>query len=259
MKPTRALLRGLEALEVLAASDEPLGPTQLARRIGLDKATVNRLLFTLCEAGYAQVEDGGRYRLTGRIMQLAGGFGSQSGLRELARPHLERLRDATDETVHLGVRDGDRVSYIDKVPGTHPVRLVSEVGRAMPLHTTALGKVALAWMDDDDRLRVLAELELAPRTERSITSVDELGRELIRTRERGYAIDDRENEEHAYCVGAPVLDRDGRLVAMVSLSGPSYRVAERHRDHGELVRSTAAAVSAVLAEQPRPARTGLNG
>lgn len=250
MKPTRTLMRGLEVLEVLAASSQPLGPTRIGEQVGLDKATIGRLLFTLCEAGYARQEAGGSYRLTGKLLRLASHVSLAPELRELAHGHLVALRDATGETVHLGIREGDTVVYIDKIDGNHPVRLVSAVGQTMPLHTTSLGKAALAAMGEDERERLLATLDLVPRTERSLRTLDELRHELELTRERGFSIDDRENEDHAVCVGASIVDPTGLVVGMISLSGPSYRVSERVDEFGRLCRSTAEAISSEFAGTP---------
>lgn len=250
MKPTRTLLRGLQVLDILARSTEPLGPTRIAESVGLDKATAGRLLFTLCEAGYAQPADNGTYRLTAKLLELASATPLAPRLRELARPHLLALQDATGETVHLGIRSDDRVVYIDKVDGTHPVRLMSAIGQSMPLHTTALGKAALTWMDDDTREALLAKLSLEPRTQRSITTVADLRAELEATRERGFAIDDRENEEHACCVSAPILGPGGQVRAMVSLSGPSYRVTEHVDELGERCRATAERIAVDVSSSP---------
>jgi IclR family transcriptional regulator, KDG regulon repressor len=244
MKSTRTLLRGLEVLEVLASSKEPMGPTRIAAAIGLDKATIGRLLFTLCEAGYARREDNGSYRLTSEILRLANGVLLEPELRERARPHLVALRDATHETVHLGVREGGHVVYIDKLDGNHSVRLVSAVGQTMPLHTTALGKAALTAMDYDEREQVISGLKLVSRTERSINTLEQLRAELDRTRERGYAVDDRENEDQAVCVGAAIVDPDSQVVGMISVSGPSYRISERVEELGSRCRATAEAISA---------------
>jgi DNA-binding IclR family transcriptional regulator len=243
VKPTRTLLRGLQVLEALARSPEPLGPTRVADAVDLDKATAGRLLFTLAEAGYVQAADHGTYRLTARLLELAQAAPLAPQLRERARPHLLALRDATGETVHLGIREEARVVYIDKFEGTHPVRLVSAVGQSMPVHTTALGKAALAWMDEGSRERLLADLVLEPRTERSITTGEELRRELRAARARGFAIDDRENEEHATCVGAPILGPGDEVQAMISVSGPSYRVMDAVDELGARCRSTADEIS----------------
>lgn len=250
MRPTRTLMRGLQVLEVLASSSEPMGPTRIGAMTGLDKATIGRLLFTLAAAGYARQERDGSYRVTGRVLHLASGVSLASELRELARPRLVELRDVTGETVHLGVREGEHVVYIDKIEGTHPVRLVSAIGQTMPLHTTALGKAALAAMDVREREPLLARLELARRTERSIGTLVALRVELDRTATRGYAVDERENEDHVVCVGAAVADSEHRVVGLVSVSGPSYRVADRVAELGSMCRGTTAAISADLTGCP---------
>ena len=244
MTPTRTLLRGLAILEAMADAGEPLGPTRLADAVELDKATVGRLLFTLGVAGYVRQDDQGRYALTSKLLQLTQHISLEPELTACARPHLIDLRDATAETVHLGVLDGDRVVYIDKIEGRHPVRLVSAVGQSMPMHTTALGKAALAWMTPRECERRLPRLPLPPRTDRSLTNVEALREDLARTRRRGFAVDDRENEEQASCVGAAILGRDGAPVGMVSVSGPSARILARLEEFGQRCADTAAVISA---------------
>lgn len=247
MKATRTLLRGLAILEALAVAEQAIGPSELSSRVGLDKATTGRLLFTLCEAGWAAQDHGGTYRPTTKLLQVARHVSEQAGLREHARPHLLALRDATGETVHLGVVEDDCVVYIDKLDGTYPVRLVSAVGQAMPLHTTSLGKAALAWMPQDRTDRLIERLDLRPRTEMSLRTTDDLRADLERTRARGYAIDDRENESQALCLGGPVLDSDGDLVAAVSVSGPRERLLPRVGEFGDRVSTAARRISDALA------------
>ncbi len=252
MKATRTLLRGLQALEILARSPDPLGPSRLASTIGLDKATAGRLLYTLAEAGFAQPLGDGTYRLSSKLLELAHTAPLAPRLRDVARPHLLALRDETGETVHLGILEDDHVVYIDKVDGTHPIRLVSAVGLPMPVHTTALGKAVLAWMEEEARERLLARLDLKPRTDRTITTLDALRHDLERTRRRGFSLDDRENEEHASCVGAPVLGADGEVLAMISLSGPSQRVGRDVEKLGQRCRETAQRISDAVTAAAAP-------
>ena len=258
MQATRTLLRGLAILEALAAADEPLGPTALAEIVGLDKATVSRLLYTLCEVGYARQVDNGTYRLTTRILQLSSGVALEPELREVARPHLAALSAATEETVHLGVREGTRVIYIDKIEGRHPVRLVSAVGQTMPVHTTSLGKAALAWLPEEELDRLASRMSFSPRTAQSLRSVEELRADLARVRERGYSVDNRENEDHAICVGAPIFGADRTVIGMLSVSGPSSRMADRYEAFGLRCREAAEAISRDLVggatSDPPPAR-----
>lgn len=258
---TRALSRGLRVLEALAGSVEPaLGPSAVARAVGLDKATVIRLLRTLAEAGYvAPEEKTGRYRVTGKILWLAHGVNARLDLRSVARPHLVALRDMLGETVHLGVMEDLRVVYVEKLEAANSVQLVSAVGQTMPLHSTALGKAMLAALPDDECEATYARMELAPRTERTICDLAALREEIHRTRLLGYATDDRENEPFGACVGAAIVGSDGRPVGAISVSGPHFRVHDRFEAFGEQVRAVALTIArelgvAAAASDDAPAR-----
>ena len=244
----RALRRGLLVLEALAGATEPaLGPSAIGRDVGLDKATVIRLLRTLVDAGYVTQDAATRrYRLTGRILALAHAANARLDLRSVARPHLTALRDALGETVHLGVMEDLRVVYVDKLEATNSIQLVSAVGQTMPLHSTALGKAMLAALPDEEREGKYARLELAPRTERTIRDLAVLREEIRQTRLRGYATDDRENEPFGACVGAAVLGADGRPVGAISVSGPHFRVHDSFERFGVRVRAVASTISREL-------------
>jgi DNA-binding IclR family transcriptional regulator len=242
---TRTLVRGLNILETLAAADEHgLGPSAIAAAAGLDKATVTRLLRTLIETGYV-VQDPAtrRYRLTGQILRLAHGVARNLDLQRVARPHLKALRDRLHETVHLGVMEDLSVYYIDKLEADHSIQLVTAVGRTMPLHSTALGKALLAALPEEEREAKYRRMDFAARTDRTICVLDDFRGEIRRTRARGYAIDDRENEPHGACVAAAILAVDGRPVGAMSVSGPHFRIHEHLDEFGEQVRATAAQIA----------------
>lgn len=245
---TRALARGLDVLEALArAEGRTLGISAIAQQVGLDKATVTRLLHTLISSGYAARETGTRrYRLTGKILNLAHIAAAGIELLALARPHLRRLRDRLDETVHLGVMDGLKVVYLDKLESSNSIQLLSAVGQTMPLHSTSLGKAMLAALPDAELEATLAKMPLTPRTERTICDLEELRKDIRRTRERGYAIDDRENEPLGACVAASVVDAAGQLVGAISVAGPHFRVRDHLDAFGQAVRATAQAVGREL-------------
>lgn len=236
-------MRGLAVVEALAASDEPLGPTQVAERVGLDKATVSRLLYTLCASGWAEQGRYGAYSLTSKLLRVAGSLAIEPVLQDVARPHLVRLRDETGETAHLGKLELAQVVYVDKVEGTQLIRLVSAIGEVMPLHTTSLGKAALAFMPEAERERLLGTIDFAPRTERSIRARVDLEKDLIATRERGYSVDDRENQDEALCVGAPIVGSDGNVLGMVSVAGPYDRMRRFRDERGDSVCRAARAIS----------------
>jgi len=245
MAVNRSVLRGIAVLEAMAEIGEPVPLGTLVEHVGLDKATVWRLLSTLVEAGYViQDEDTGRYALTNRVLRLARSFFEHSDLRSVARPHLMRLRNEADETVHLGQIDGERVVYIDKIDAERSVRLVSSVAQGMPIHTTSLGKAILAHLPEAADL--IEGMELTRKTPQSITNPNVLLRELRIIREVGYATDHEENEENVICVGSPVLDGRGRVIAAVSVSGPKFRVGRQVKVLGELCRRTAERISSDL-------------
>ncbi len=245
---TRALARGLEVLEALArAEGRTLGISAIADQVGLDKATVTRLLQTLIVSGYAAREAENRqYRLTGKILNLAHIATAGLDLLSLARPHLRRLRDGLDETVHLGVLGDLSVVYLDKLESTNSIQLVSAVGQTMPLHSTSLGKAMLSAIPEDEMEARLARMDFARRTDRTICDIDEFRREIRLIRERGYATDDRENEPLGACVAAAIVGGDGKLVGAISVAGPHFRVRDHFEAFGRAAQATAQAVAREL-------------
>ncbi|MFH1330746.1 MAG: IclR family transcriptional regulator [Actinomycetota bacterium] len=245
MELTRTLARGLAVLEVLAEVDERgLGPSAIAEAVGLDKATVARLVHTLVATGYvARDPVARRYRLTAKILRVAHGVSARLDLLSLVRPHLRRLRDELNETVHLGVMEDLRVVYLDKLESANSIQLVSAVGQTMPLHSTSLGKAMLAAMPDVELEETLARMDFAPRTDRTIRDVAEFRQEIRRTRQRGYATDDRENEPLGACVAAAIVGADGRLVGAISVAGPHFRIRDHFEAFGQGAQATAAAIA----------------
>jgi DNA-binding IclR family transcriptional regulator len=250
--PTRTLLRGLDVIDALSAADAlGLGTSAIADSTGLDKATVSRLLRTLVEAGWVrQDEVTRRYRLTAKIVRLAGSVRAHLDLRTAAAPHLRALRQRLGETVHLGVMEDARVFYLDKLEAPNSIQLVSRVGQLMPLHTTSLGKAILAALPEEECEAILAGIDFAPRTEMTIDNIEDFREALALTRERGFATDDRENEPLGACVAAAIMGADGRPLGAISASGPHYRIRDHFADFGRQVRATAAAVALDLGASP---------
>ena len=245
----RTLRRGLEVLEAIAADadDGGVGLSDIAAAVGIDKATASRMAQTLCAMGYvSQAEGSKRYWLTGKLLALGAGYRRGLNLPARAAPHLATLREQTGETVHLGVREGDRVVYIAKLETQRPVQIASAVGQSMPLHTTALGKSLLATLPVQQLDLVIERMDLTRRTDRSIVDAAALRAELDETRRRGYSIDDRENEEAITCVGAPIVNGLAEVVGAISVSGPSYRMEQHIAEYGARCRASAAAIGAIL-------------
>jgi DNA-binding IclR family transcriptional regulator len=219
----QSVSRALRALELIAAEGE-LGVSDLGRGLGVHKATASRLAATLAAGGLIErdpVSD--RYRLGFGLIRLAGAAIAGLDLVRTAHPILENLAQRTRETVNLGVLSGGDVVYVDQVAGTHSIVSVSWVGRGTPLHCTSNGKVLLAWMDEQDRDRLLTA-PLARLTDSTIVDPNVLRTQLQEVRARGYAQTLEELEEGLNAVAAPVRRADGRVVAALSVSGPAFRM-----------------------------------
>lgn len=242
----KTLLRGLSVIEALAVSETPLGPTAIAHQLGVGKATASRLLRTLESAGYAHRNGKGGYQLTEKMYGLVTESHVSLDLRDVARDALQHLRDSTEETVHLGILDEQRIVVIDRFESTHPVRLETPIGHTCPLHCTGLGKAALAFLPDSRRIELVHQIDYAGGSEHAHTEAASLMDDLHRARERGFAIDDRESAEHAYCVAAPILLTDGEVRAVISISGPNYRLSTKSDELGALCRQVADDIAAAV-------------
>src|SRR4051812_4143556 len=181
----QSLDRALDLLEALAAADE-LGVSDIAARTGLVPSTAHRLLGTLVARGYAaQSPANGRYLLGYKLLELTSGLQDRMArLRTAARPHLEAIQSETGETTNLVVLDGRDVVYVDSVAGTRSVRLFTEIGRAIPAHTSGAGKALLAWREPADVEALLGTDALAASTPHTLTTPAALQEDLARIRRR---------------------------------------------------------------------------
>ena len=217
----QVISRAFAVIECLSEFPLGLGVTEIATRIQLNKSTVFRILNTLVELGYieknAQTD---RYKLSLKFLQISSMMINQTELKVVAYPYLKRLASKTLQTVHLCVRKGDSAQYLDKVEAfNHSIQLYSAIGSSVPLYCSGVGKCLLAWMDIEERNTIIDELELAPRCKNTILLRKEFENELERTIERGYAVDDEENEYGVRCAAAPIRDYTGKVIAAISVSG----------------------------------------
>lgn len=242
-RSAKNLVKALELLRVLSEHGIGLGLAEVSRLGGVPKPTAHRLLGVLAEAGMVRENGRGEYGLGPQCLVLGGAFLANLSLRAEARGVMEELVELSGETCHLGVRDGEHVVYVEKMESPQVVRLRSRVGLIAPLHSTALGKVLLAY-GDEESLDELFASGVERWTANTITEVEAFRDELSAVRERGYAVDDAENEASIRCVAAPVFDHTGGVVASVSVSGPEYRVSLGELDEfGILTRKAAMELS----------------
>jgi DNA-binding IclR family transcriptional regulator len=243
-----ALARGLALLEMLAATAEPKTLVDLSVSSGLPKSTLVRLLSVLAEMDYvARVDDRPSYRLGHKVLRLSNGYMSSLDLSVVADRYLAPLAARTGQTANLGMLDGTQVIHVGVHEPDRMIRFHTSVGARDHPYCTGLGKMLLSHLDEAERADHLPSTEPFPRfTDDTITTMDELNRELSRIRRMGHAFDDNERSVGLRCVAVPV-EVDGVTLAAVSVSGPSGEFS-RDRQQSYLERLEEAA--AELADDP---------
>jgi len=245
-----AAVRVLSVLESLSRK-RSVGLEELSREIGLAKPTVYRFLQTLQELGYARRDEADRWAMTLKLFNVGSRALDHLDLYAAARPVAEELADRLGEAVHMGVLEGDSAVYVLKIESKYTIRMFSRVGRRVPLYCTSIGKILLAWTGADDRRQALESVRLVPLTPRTISSRSKLETELEKIRRQGFAFDDEEHEEGIRCIGAPVFDREGFIVAALSASWPRFRYVEGpENEKVEAVVAAAARISSILGWPP---------
>lgn len=254
-RPAYVIGSALRTLDVLKAFVEPphrFGLAELVERLGLERNQLYRSLKTLEASGLLrQREADARFELGAPLAALgaAAARAGSASLTDIARPHLDDLSDATLETVHLFVRDGDHAVCIDRRESPQGVRLASILGRSVPLHAGAVPKAMLAFLPETERDATVERLSELPRyTDRTEHDATALRAELARIRERGWSTSDEDFDPSARGVGAPIFDGDGHVVAGISVGGPSFRVDDATLARfAQLVRAATGSVSRELA------------
>lgn len=212
--------RAFSLLEHLADGGGSLSLSELGSRSGLPMPTIHRLMRSLVSQGYVRQEPSRRYALGPRMIRL--GESATRMLGSWATPHLARLVDQFGETTNMAMLDGDAAVYVAQVPSPQSMRMFTEVGRTVMLHSTGVGKAILSTLDDDEVKGIVRRTGMPARTEHTITTPDALLKQLGLVRQRGFATDDGEQELGVRCVAVPISGLPFR--AALSVSGPDSRV-----------------------------------
>ena len=234
MEPQRtgaqAIERAIAVLACFVGDDAMLGVSEIARRVELGPSTVHRIVRALCVGGLlAQDTRTDQYHL-GPMAAALGLLASERLGLTLAQPELERLAQATGESVNLGVRRGDEVLVILRIPSPHALRFEQAPGSHVPIHTSAMGKALLAFSEHAPVDAVSELSALARLTDKTITRRDALVAELELARARGYAENNEERDVGARAIGVPVLDRSGTARAAISVQAPTARLTDDRVD-----------------------------
>ena len=241
----QSLARAFAILEAMADAGGEIGLSQLAAEVQLPPATIHRLVRTLVDLGYVRQEPSRQYSLGPRLMRLVDT--STTRLEALAHPYMSDVVDALGESVNLAVLDGDEIVYVAQVePSQNFMRMFTEVGRRVKPHATAVGKAILATQPEDEVRELLGGPGCRDAPSTRLTTPEQLFADLERIRERGYAIDDGEQELGVRCV-ALVVPSAPRPVAL-SMSGPLTRMSDDVIDKATpILRKAAENIGAALA------------
>jgi DNA-binding IclR family transcriptional regulator len=238
--------RAVAVLEQFINSDGELGVTEIARRTGLHKSVVHRILATLTELsmlvpGSAE----GTYRLGVKALELGLSYLRHSPIDRVAESHLVRLaQQLPDMAFHVAILDGTEIVYQKSISGTQAKWPAATLGRRQQAYCTSLGKVLLAYLSPAELDVYFSNVQLRPLTPNNITAPLVLAKELEQVRSREWGFDNQEAHTGNCCVGVPIRDHTGRVMAALSLAGQTEHFDKYSRDNlVAMAKETAAAIS----------------
>jgi IclR family transcriptional regulator, KDG regulon repressor len=217
--------RALRILEIISRRKEGYGITEISKEMLLNKTSVYRMVSTLVQHGFVEQDpETERYKMGYKVLELSSILLEFLDLRTEAKAYLKELEQFTNEVIHLVVYDRREVVYIEKLEGSETLRMHSKVGTRAPMHCTSVGKAILAFLPPSEVAQILDKYDFATHTSHTITNKDALIEHLVEVRKQGFALDLEENEAGINCIAAPIFDNSGKVIAAVSISGPTMRM-----------------------------------
>lgn len=244
----KSIHKAFRIIEVLDESG-PLSIGDISAKLSMDKGTVHRLVNTIKEAGYInQDKDTKRYENSIKLFAIGQRVLSRTGLRDIARPYLEKLAEESNETINLSAFTGNGITYIDKIDSPLSVKIGINVGASLPLHCSGMGKAILAFMDKGELEETLGKITYTKMTEFTAGSREELELRLAKIKEQGYSTDKEEFSLGLISFAAPIFAYEGKPIAALSLSCPKVRFdgAVHEKIYSKAVRETAEIISGKL-------------
>jgi len=218
--------KAFRLLEIIGGR-QPVRASEILNESNLTRSNLYRLLSTFQKMGYVERDNDLKYRLSFKIFILGNTIPQRNQLSEVSRPFMARLAQRCKENVNLAVMFGQKVLYIDKIESPHYLKLDQPIGRTDPLHCTALGKVLLSGLSDQELKTYLKSTKLIPYTKKTITDPRVLEKVIQTVRREGYSTDLEELSEGIHCIGAPIRDLTGKVIAAISISAPSVRLTRQ--------------------------------
>lgn len=245
-KTSRSVDRALSMMELVAESNNGLSNSDLSRRLKVPKSSASYILRVLENRAYLRRDDGGKYRLGSKLMSLTGDALRHLDVREIAKPVLENfIKKSRLPAAHLAVLDNGRAVYVEKVEADNSfIKMDIWVGHRLPIHTTAIGKVLVSHLSEEEILEILELRGMEKKTRKSISSPKRFLRAIKKVKEFGFAIDNEENSNDVRCIAAPIFNSNGELIAALGTSSTILQIKEEQLPKiVELVKKAAQRVS----------------
>lgn len=223
------LIKAKEILDFLLAANDPPTLSDISRGLHSPKPTTLKILSTLETLGFVWRDtDSKRYFLGTHFIPYAQKALATFNIVNVARPFLEDLRDKTEETINLGIERNNKIILVEKLESPRSIKLQSTIGGSMNLYSSAMGKAVLATFSSKSLDSYFKSTKMVPMTPHTITTPSKLQKDLNSIKELGVSVDNEENEEEVFCLGASIV-RDGQLYGAFSISAPKYRMPQERR------------------------------
>lgn len=225
----RAVDNSFDVLEQFITGKSSLGITELSTRLGLHKNNIFRLLATLQNRDYIeQDQETGSYKLGTKILELSFAYHRHNGLLKLSTSALNKLVQVTQENAYLGLLKSNKIVYVEHAQSSQVLRVSTRIGIRLSPLCTAIGKVILAFSSESERSKVIKANEFVKYTNNTILDEESFYKELNKVKKQGFAIDNSELDEGVSCVAAPIFNYERKIVAGISISGPTSRLNDAH-------------------------------
>lgn len=229
LKLNKSASRVMDILTLLSSANKPLSVSQLSRELNAPKSSTFEILSTMVVKGFLEFDDDLKtYKPGIKLFEVGAAYLNNTDLTKEARPYLESLVKRTGETAFLATASDGYVVYLDKVEAPSSIRTTANLGMRNPMYLTGLGKALLAAYPDQKIAEIMSNQTFTPITSNSITDFDSLMVNLNEIRQRGYSIDNRENEEDVFCIAVPIWDYSDQPFAAISIAGLATRMTEKH-------------------------------
>lgn len=243
-KSVQSIDRALDIIETVAVEQDGKSLTEIAAQTELHKSTAYRIITTLLKRGYLDKTEQGNYKIGLKLIEAVSYYINDLELQTEARPYVAKITSHLGLSSYLGVLDGDKVVYIERMDVISAVKLYTQIGHRVNAYCSSLGKCLLANYSNEELDEIMADCSFIKFTPNTISGMEALRRELAEVRRKGWAIDDEEYEPGHRCVGAPIYDYKGDIIAAISASGDKHVLTdERIEEVAQYVVKTAREIS----------------